>query len=155
MCDRAARRYLEKGYIDQRQADILATLPERLADQLSQRPRRLLHMGDIMCNGNTIVEFAGRRIIAVVDYVESTAGDPRWELACFDYYFSQFPYHERFDLARFRAAYGTDHDPNDALGRFYLAAILLFEKLLFFKPGEPRTTWAIQTLKDILAGFSG
>ena len=54
---------------------------------------------------------------------------------------------------RFRAAYGTDHDPHDRLGRFYLAAVLLFEKLLFFKPGEPRTQWAVATLKEILKGL--
>ena len=98
----------------------------------------------------------GCRIMAVVDYVEAMAGGPRWELAWFDYCFSQFPYNdERFDLARFRAAYGADHDPDDAVGRFYLAAVLLFAKLLFFKLGDLRTVWAVQTLEDILASFSG
>ena len=34
------------------------------------------------------------------------------------------------------------------------AAVLVFEKLLFFRPGEPRTRWAIETLKAILAEFA-
>ena len=96
-------------------------------------PCRLLHMGDIMNGSNLLLDPVTGHIRAVLDYVESTAGDPRWELAWFDYYFEQFPFQaEPFDLARFRAAYGTDHDPNDPVGRFYLAAILVFEKLLWF-----------------------
>jgi hypothetical protein len=51
---------------------------------------------------------------------------------------------------RFRAAYGTTHDPHDPLGRFYLATILLFEKLLFYDPASPRGRWAIRTVRDLL-----
>ena len=155
-CAAAARTYFDKGYIDQRQADTLSSLPERLADDLGQAERRLLHMGDIMFNGNLIVEPHTRRILAVVDYVESMAGDPRLELACFDYYFRQMPLRrELFDMDRFRAAYGTNHDPQDRLGRFYLAAILVFEKLLFFDPASARGRWAIGTVRGILNGFEG
>jgi len=154
-CDCAARRYFDKGYLTRREADALASLPDLLSDELNQAGRRLLHMGDIMHNGNMIVEPGSGRILAVVDYVESMAGDPRWELAWVDYYFGQYPFAPRdFDMARFRSAYGTDHDPEDRLGRFYLAAALLFEKLLFFDPASPRGRWAIDRVKQILAQFS-
>ncbi|MBM4079110.1 MAG: hypothetical protein FJ278_05365 [Planctomycetes bacterium] len=58
-------------------------------------------------------------------------------------------------MTRFRSAYGTDHDPAGRLGRFYLAAILLFEKLLFFDPSSPKGRWAINTVKSILDTFDG
>jgi hypothetical protein len=152
--DAAARRYRGKGYLNRREADVLAALPDRFAEQLSCAEPRLLHMGDIMHAGNLIVRDG--RIAAIVDYVESTAGDPRWELAWFDYYFSQLPFgRSPFDMARFRAAYGTDHDPNDPLGRFYLVAILAFEKLLFYDPGSSRGRWAIRMLKDSLGAIGG
>ena len=150
-CDRAARRYFDKGYFSKREADALASLPNRLSAELAGAEPRLLHMGDIMHNGNMIVDPTSRHILAVVDYVESMAGDPRWELAWVDFYFEQYPFRRRpFDMKRFRAGYGTDHDPNDARGRFYLAAALLFEKLLFFDPASPRGRWAIQTVRDIV-----
>jgi len=160
-CDRAAQRYFEKGYLNRREADILSSLPHRIFAQgaggklLPYGPKpRLLHMSDIMHNGNLIVRDG--RIVAIVDYVESTAGDPRWELAWFDYYFSQFPFNRvDFDMARFRAAYGTDHDPGDPLGRFYLLAILLFEKLLWLDPSCPTGQWVIGTVKKMLASFDG
>ncbi len=154
LCGRAARRYFDKGYINRREADVLASLPEHMTDELACGTPRLLHGGDIMHNGNLIVDPASGRIRAVVDYVESLAGDPRWELSWFDYYFTQYPFNGvAFDMDRFRAAYGTDHDPQDRLGRFYLAAILLFEKLLFFDPATDRGRWAIRTLKDVLRSF--
>jgi len=154
LCDGAARRFFDKGYLSRSEADNLASLPELLDEEVGNADARLLHMGDIMHNGNMIVDPRSRRILAVVDYVESMAGDPRWELAWVDYYFDLFPFYQAsFDMARFRAAYGTDHDPTDATGRFYLAAILLFAKLLWFKAGEPRTQWALNTVKNILAGF--
>ena len=154
-CDRAARRYFDKGYLDRQQADILSSLPVRLVGILTPAEPRLLHMGDIMHNGNLILRDG--RIVAIVDYVESTAGDPRWELACFDYYFtpSEREPISPFDLARFRAAYGTEHDPNDLLGRFYLLAILAFEKLLFYDPSTQRGRWAIRTLHDNLRVIGG
>lgn len=110
-------------------------------------------MSDIMHHGNLILRDG--RIVAIVDYVESTAGDPRWELAWFDYYFtpSEREPTSPFDLARFKAAYGTDHDPNDLLGRFYLVAILIFEKLLFYDPSTQRGRWAIRTVKRLLEIF--
>lgn len=153
-CDRAAQRYFDKGYLDRREADILSSLPDRLSDELGRAEPCLLHMGDIMHNGNMILQPGSGRILAVVDYVESMAGDPRWELAWVDYYFTDLPFDRRpFDMTRFRAAYGTTHDPSDPLCRFYLAGILLFEKLLFFDPASPRGRWAINTVKSILDTF--
>jgi hypothetical protein len=58
-------------------------------------------------------------------------------------------------VTAFRAAYGTDHDPSDRLGRFYLAAILLCEKLLWFDPASREGSWAIRRVKEILEGFRG
>jgi hypothetical protein len=154
-CDLAASRYFDNGYLSAGEADVLGSLPQRVGEALARAPRRLLHGGDIMHSGNLLVDPDRRRILAVIDYTDALVGDPRWELSWFDYYFDQFPYNDaRFDLARFREAYGTEHDPSDPLGRFYLAAILVFEKLLFFRPGEPRTRWAIETLKGVLAEFA-
>jgi hypothetical protein len=148
-CERAARRYFKKGYLSRRKADQLAALPRRLAELYPARPRRLLHMSDIMHNGNLLVR--DRRIVAIVDYVESLAGDPRWELAWFDYYFADFPFGEAtFDLSRFRAAYGDNPEPDD-LARFYLLGILLFEKLLWFDPASPRGAWALNKAKDLIS----
>jgi hypothetical protein len=114
---------------------------------------RLLHMGDVMHHGNMVVNHGGQ-IAAVVDYVESMAGDPRWELAWVDFYFGQYPYSAApFDMPRFRAGYGTDHDPDDAVGRFYLLAILVFEKLLFYRPETPRGAWAIGEVRELLQSF--
>ena len=106
-----------------------------------------------MHHGNMIVDPDTGRILAVLDYVEATAGDPRWELACVDFYFDQYPDKAPFDMERFRAGYDARHDPTDSLGRFYLLAILVFEKLLFFDPASARGRWAIQTVKSALAGF--
>jgi aminoglycoside phosphotransferase (APT) family kinase protein len=150
-CERAARRYYDSGYFTRREADAISSFAERLSDELDQAQPRLLHMGDIMHQGNLIVSPRSRRILAVVDYVESMAGDPRWELAWFDYYFTQCPFARvPFDMARFRAAYDTEHDPADRLGRFYLAAVLLFEKLLFFDPSSRRGRWAIAAVKRLV-----
>jgi hypothetical protein len=153
-CDRAARRCFDKGYLSRGEADTLASLPDRLGRELTVAESRLLHMSDVMHNGNLIVRDG--RIVAIVDYVESMAGDPRWELAWFDYYFGNLPFDRApFDMTRFRAAYATDHDPEDPLGRFYLLCILAFEKLLWFEPGSARGRWAIGTTKNILASFAG
>ncbi|HUT19914.1 MAG TPA: aminoglycoside phosphotransferase family protein [Anaerolineae bacterium] len=152
-CEAAARRYRDKGYLDRRDAVTLARLPERLQCAFLDVEARLLHMGDIMHHGNMLIGPHGE-ILAVVDYVESTAGDPRWELAWVGYYFSIYPFDRRsFDMDRFRAAYGTDHDPDDEVGRFYLLAILLFEKLLFFSPQSDRGRWAIHAVKRLLREY--
>ncbi len=152
-CDRAARRYTNMGYLDEREARTLASLPIRLQPTFANVQARLLHMGDIMHQGNMLISPDGH-IQAVVDFVESAAGDPRWELAWIDYYFSIFPYSRlSFNMGRFRAAYGTDHDPYDEIGRFYLLAILLFEKLLFYIPDSERGKWAIGTVKALLRSF--
>jgi len=155
-CEWAARRYRGLGHLDPAEAALLASLPDRLSAQLNRPEPRLLHMGDIMHHGNLLVDSRGR-IAAIVDYVESTAGDPRWELAWFDYYFtpSEREPVSPFDLARFRVAYSADHDPGDTIGRFYLIGILVFEKLLFYDPASPRGRWAIQTLKNSLRILGG
>jgi hypothetical protein len=155
-CEWAARRYRDAGYLDSTEASLLASLPGRLGGKLNEAEPRLLHMGDIMHHGNVLVDSRGR-IAAIVDYVESTAGAPRWALAWFDYYFTPSAREPvaPFDLARFRAAYGTDHDPGDMVGRFYLVAVLVFEKLLFCDPGSPRGQWAIRTLKDNVQVIGG
>ncbi|MHB9107146.1 MAG: phosphotransferase family protein [Armatimonadota bacterium] len=154
-CDRAAQRYLAMGYLNEWEASILAELPERLDGVLRDVPCRLLHGSEPMHHGNCLVGPRTRRISAVLDYVESMAGDPRWELAWFDYYFAQFPYaDEPFNLQRFRDAYGDDYCADDPVARFYLAAILVFEKLLYFRQGEPRFQWAIEKLKTILSEFN-
>jgi len=153
LCDRTARTYMDWGYISKREADILSALPSHLKDGFVDLQPHLMHMGDIMHNGNLILDPRTNEIIAVVDYVESMAGDPRYELAWFDYYFSQYYDPLKFDMQRFRVAYGTDHDPNDRVGRFYLLAVLIFEKLLYFDPRTPRGEWAVAKAKEILAWF--
>jgi len=152
-CDRAASRYFDRGVLSRREADALCRLPDTLDPLFAGMDARLLHLGDIMHNGNMIVR-PDRSIAAVVDYVEATAGDPRWELAWVDYYFVDYPFERRqFDLRRFRAGYGTDHNPYDEVGRFYLLAVLLFEKLLFMKPDSDRGRWAIETAKEIIGRY--
>ena len=109
-----------------------------------------------MHNGNLILDPESGKILAVIDYVESMAGDPRWELAWVDYTFGANPSNSKFfDMARFRAAYGTAHDPEDPLGRFYLLGILLFEKLLWLDIESPRGRGSLATVKRILRGFDG
>jgi aminoglycoside phosphotransferase (APT) family kinase protein len=149
-CDRAARRYYDLGYLNVAEAAALDRLPRVLEPLLAGTEPRLLHLGDIMHHGNMIIDHRGR-IAAVVDFVESTAGDPRWELAWVDFYFSFYPFaRPSFDIARFRSGYGTDHDLWDDVGRFYTLAILLFEKLLFYRPDSRRGAWAIATVKELL-----
>jgi hypothetical protein len=149
-CERAARRYYDLGYLNVAEAGALGRLPRILDPLLAGTEPRLLHMGDIMHHGNMIIDHRGR-VAAVVDYVESTAGDPRCELAWVDFYFSLYPFaRPSFDMARFRSGYGTDHDPGDDVGHFYTLAILLFEKLLFYRPDSRRGAWAIATVKELL-----
>jgi hypothetical protein len=155
-CDRAARWCHQNGYLTTAEVDTLSALPGRMAAVLEGVRPRLLHMGDIMHSGNVIVDARGR-IAAILDYVESTAGDPRWELAWFDYYFtpSEREPMGRFDLARFRAAYGADYDSRDSVGHFYLIGVLVFEKLLFYDPASTRGRWAIAALKETLRAMGG
>ena len=61
------------------------------------------------------------------------------------------------NVCRHFARHGVDADARriaDELGRFYLVAVLLFEKLLFFEPESPRGRWAIQTVRDTVAALS-
>ncbi len=153
-CDRAARRYLGKGCLNGREADLLASLPDLLRGELTKAEPRLLHMSDIMHNGNMLVR--NGRIVSIVDYVESMAGDRRWELAWFDYYFRALPFGRApFNMARFWTAYGTAHDAQDDLGRFYLLAILLFEKLLWVDPDSERGRWMVEAVKGTLKTYEG
>lgn len=154
-CDVVAERYAATGYLDREEADLLASLPRRLGPDLVLRPRRLLHLGDVMHNGNLLLDPRTGRIRAILDYTESMAGDPRWELAWIRYYFAQYPWDRPgFDLARFWAGYGAEHAEEDRLDRFYLLAVLLFEKLSFYAPDSPRGRWAIETVKRLLRGFT-
>lgn len=154
-CDLAAKRYFDKGYLTIAEADALSSLPQRLSPLLDAAQPRLLHNGDIMHNGNLIVDPLTRRVVAVIDFADSMVGDPRWELAWVDFYFRHYPFYDvTFDMDRFRAGYGTCHDPDDPLGRFYLLGILLFEKLLFFDPSSSRGRWAVEKVKDILGWFA-
>jgi hypothetical protein len=154
-CDEVARQYLRQGYLDATEAEVLATLPARLAGELDRTEPRLLHLGDVMHNGNLLVAPGSGRIRAILDYTESTAGDPRWELAWVRYYFADYPFDRpTFSLSRFWAGYGDEYGSDDPLGRFYLLAILLFEKLRFYDPASPRGRWAIATVKHILHEFS-
>jgi aminoglycoside phosphotransferase (APT) family kinase protein len=149
-CDRVARHYLQLGYLNPDEAALLGSWLERLAPELDRAPARLLHFGDIMHNGNLLVDAGTGRIRAILDYTESLAGDPRWELAWFRYYFADFPFNRpSFDLARFWAGYGFEAPADDSLSRFYLAAILLFEKLRVYDPASLRGQWALTRLKGI------
>ncbi len=149
--DQTAERYYAKGYLERREVDILLALPDYIKNYFIGVEPHLLHMGDIMHHGNMLIDPRTRRIVAVVDYVESMAGDPRLELACIDFYFTHFPFNRpNFNMSEFRESYGTRHDPEDPIGQFYLLSILVFEKLLFFDPHSPRGQWAIKTVKGIL-----
>ncbi|MFZ0215402.1 MAG: aminoglycoside phosphotransferase family protein [Candidatus Dormiibacterota bacterium] len=154
-CEGAARHYLARGYLDSAEARLLASLPVRLEDELDCTSPRLLHMGDIMHTGNLLIAPDSGHIRAVLDYSESMAGDPRWELAWVRFYFADCAgTSPTFDLARFWAGYGAEYGAEDPLGRFYLAAILLFEKLRFYDPNTPRGRWAIATVRHILRSFA-
>lgn len=81
------------------------------------------------------------------------AGDPMWELTWFDYYLGEFGYFERtaqsFDLARFYAAYGIEHDPHAVLERLYLLGIML-DKLSFVRLDEPRGVHHLRMLRELV-----
>lgn len=153
-CELVVERFAAMGYFDQREAEVLATLPHRLGAAAMQRPRRLLHMGDIMHSGNLLIDPGSGRIRAILDYTESMVGDPQWELAWIRYYFRDYPFDRPgFDLARFFAGYGAQEEAEAPLDEFYLVAVLLFEKLRFYKPDSPRGRWAIETVKHLLRDF--
>lgn len=119
-------------------AEGLRRLPERLANDLAAAPPALLHYGDIMHNGNLIVHPARRRILAVVDFSDAIAGDPRLELAWVDLYFGAYGYFGRgFDLARFRAGHGDDGDLNDPTRLLYVC-LALMTMLTYVEPASAR-----------------
>lgn len=152
-CPGAADRLLAKGYLDQHEAEILSSLPEHLSGELAAAECRLLHTD---LRNNLILDPRTGRIRAVLDYTESCAGDPRWELAIIDFWFTdRLVHYLPFDMARFRAAYGTDHNPRDALGRFYLAALLAFDEMPNWDPTSLSARWGIATLKSIVDTFAG
>ena len=150
-CRAAAQRLLEKGYLEPGEADMFASLPQRLNHELDAAPCRLLHTD---LRNNLMLDPATGHIRAMLDYTESTAGDPRWELALIDFRFAdRLVHYLPFDMNRFRAAYGTTHNPRDALGRFYLAAILAFDELPNCHPTSLRGKWQIVMLKSVLDTF--
>jgi aminoglycoside phosphotransferase (APT) family kinase protein len=126
-CGRAARSYFDQGLIDKKEADILASLPSLLNEELGRVERRLLHM-DFFFNGNLILDEGTKRIIGVVDYAEAMAGDPLLEVAVFERH--HLPDKHIFDIKRFRDAYGS-YDPDGPLVRFYVLSLLLFERLMY------------------------
>jgi len=132
-------------------AEGLRRLPERFADDLAAAPPALLHYGDIMHNGNLIVDPARRRILAVVDFSDAIAGDPRLELAWVDVYFGAYGYFGRgFDLARFRMAYGDKADPSDPLRLFYVA-LALVTMLTYVDLGSERRRHHQMLLQNIVS----
>ena len=149
-CEHAARRCLELGWLAKSQADTLAKLPDLLSSELGSAPKRLLHM-DFLYNGNLILETGTRKIIAAVDGAEAMAGDPRLELAYFDYGFpgSRWP----FNMAAFREGYGTHHDPLDDLNRFYMVNLLLFTRFAEGDLNIPMATPNILLLQTLLRTF--
>ena len=119
-------------------AESVLALPARFADDLRAAPPALLHYGDIMHNGNMIIDPPSRRILAVVDFSDAIVGDPRLELAWVDLYFGAHGYFGRgFDLARFRLAYGDEADSGDPL-RLLCVALALVTMLTYVDPGSER-----------------
>ena len=86
----AGRRLLADGHLGPGEAEMLASLPRRVSGPLAQARCRLLHTD---LRNNLILHPCSRRIRAVLDYTESCAGDPRWELAYFDYWFVERTVH--------------------------------------------------------------
>jgi len=147
----ASRWLAAKRYLDMHEAEVFISLPDRLSDPLSEAKCRLLHTD---LKTNLILDPRSRRIRAVLDYTDCCAGDPRWELALVDYWFAERIVHYLpFDMARFREAYGTDHNPKDDLGRFYLAAILALDELAGAGTDSLKGKWALATLKSVIDSF--
>lgn len=129
----------------------LRRLPERFANDLAAAPPALLHYGDIMHNGNLIVDPARRQILAVVDFSDAIVGDPRLELAWVDLYFGAYGYFGRgFDLTRFRLAYGDEADPGDRLRLFYVA-LALVTMLTYVDPDSERARHHRMLLQDTVS----
>lgn len=151
-CEAAAEGLVDGGHISREEADAFASLPGRLSAELDVTECRLLHMD---LRSNLILDPATGRLRAVVDYTEAFAGDPRFELAVVDFWFTDRMAHLLpFDMSRFRAAYGTDHNSRDALGRFYLAIILVCDEIPGSDPSSPKGQWSIATFRSILDSFN-
>ncbi len=148
---KAARSYFDQGRLNRRQADLLVSLPEQLASELGRVEKRLLHM-DFLYNGNLILERGGKRIISIVDGAESMSGDPRLELAYFDFGYPGSGW--TFDMERFRAGYGTEHDPQDPLGRFYQLNYYLFERFDYYYVNGDRGERYQEEIKALLDTFA-
>jgi aminoglycoside phosphotransferase (APT) family kinase protein len=152
-CRAAAERLAERGHIKREEAEVFAALPDRLSPELNAAECRLLHMD---LRSNLLLDPATGRIRAVVDYTESFAGDPRFELALVGYWFMDRVVHFLpFDMPRFRAAYGATHNPRDARGRFYLAVLLACDEVPGCDPTSTKGQWSIATFRSVLASFAG
>jgi len=117
---------VRRGVFGRELAESMRRLPKRFADELAAAPPALLHYGDIMHNGNLIVDSESRRILAVVDFSDAIVGDPRLELAWVHIYFGGYGYFGRgFDLARFREGYGDVRDLHDPMCLFYVCLALM------------------------------
>ncbi|UCC67796.1 MAG: phosphotransferase, partial [Armatimonadota bacterium] len=113
-------------------------------------PPALLHYGDIMHNGNLIVDPDSRRILAVVDFSDAIVGDPRLELAWIDLYFGAYGYFGRgFDLRRFRIGYGNEGDLYEPTRLLYVC-LALMTMLTYVDPGTPRGEHHRKLLHEIV-----
>ncbi|UCC67214.1 MAG: aminoglycoside phosphotransferase family protein [Armatimonadota bacterium] len=131
-------------------ADSLRRLPEEFAAELAAAPPALLHYGDIMHNGNLIVDPDSRRVLAVVDFSDAIVGDPRLELAWIDLYFGAYGHFGRgFDLMRFREAYGDDGDLHEPTRLLYVC-LALMTMLTYVDPGTPRGEHHRKLLHEIV-----
>ena len=157
-CVETAASYFDQGLMDKNEADILASLPETMAAELSDVPKRLLHM-DFIGNGNFIIEPGSRRIVAIVDGAESMVGDPRLELSLYDYAFAEgnaglvHNNSEGFNIERFRESYGVTHDPDDQIGRFYVLMVLLFERFFYSYVAGQRGKYHLDEIRSRLHTF--
>jgi aminoglycoside phosphotransferase (APT) family kinase protein len=142
---------LRRGAIDKELGDRLRRLPQRFADRLAAAPPALLHYGDIMHNGNLIVDAERRRILAVVDFSDAIVGDPRLELAWVDLYFGAYGYFGRgFDLRRFREAYGDDGDLYEPARLLYVCLALL-TMLTYVAPTSERGRHHVALLREAVS----
>ena len=129
---------VRRGAFTPELAEGMRRLPERFANDLAAAPPALLHYGDIMHNGNLIVDPAGRRILAVVDFSDAIVGDPRLELAWVDLYFGAYGYFGRgFDLTGFREGYGDDGDLHQPTRLLYVC-LALMTMLTYVEPASAR-----------------
>lgn len=143
-------RCRERGALAEGLTDRLHGLTDRYTEEIAAAPPALLHYGDIMHNGNIIVDAASGAIQAVVDFSDAIVGDPRLELAWVEVYFGAYGYFGHgFDLRRFRRGYGDDIDADDPLRPVYVALVLL-TMLTYVDPGSERGCHHRRLVEELL-----